>query len=95
MLKSHQKPHRFEHSSHEIAMNSSEQIWPDDTLVVLPETPRVRLSPRRKMNPQTPGWPSNIGETIRMYHDEEEEQTVNFTMNADFIESMLFWMLLT
>jgi hypothetical protein len=68
----------------------SEQLWPDDlneTLVVLPETPRVRLSPRRKINPQTPNWP--VGDTIRMYHDpeEDEEQTVNCTMNADFIES--------
>ena len=37
----------------------------------------------------TPGWPSaHVGNTIRMYHDpEEEDETVNFTMNADFIES--------
>jgi hypothetical protein len=78
---------RHAHHFSDITMNSSEQIWPDETIVVLPETPRVRLSPRRKMNPQTPGWPANVGETIRMYQDDEEEQTVNFTMNADFIES--------
>jgi hypothetical protein len=71
-------------------MDSSEQIWSDDTIAVLPETPRVRMSPRRKMNPlPTPGWPSaHMGSTIRMYQDpEEEDETVNFTMNADFIES--------
>ena len=48
------------------------------------------------MNPQnttTPGWPpANMGNTIRMYHDPEDEEeqdptTVDFTMNRDFIES--------
>lgn len=76
------------HQRHHL-MDSSEQVWPDDTIVVLPETPRVRLSPRRKINPQSPGWPSAfMGETIRMYHDpEDQEETVNFAMNPDFIES--------
>lgn len=78
--------------THSIPMESSEQIWPDDTIVVLPETPRVRLSPRRKMNLyDTPGWPpAHITETIRMYHDsddEEEKHIPQFTMNPEFIES--------
>jgi hypothetical protein len=70
-------------------MDPPEQTWPDETIVVLPETPRVRLSPRRKMDPQSPGWPpAYMGETIRMYHDpEDQEETVNFAMNPDFIES--------
>jgi hypothetical protein len=75
-------------------MDSSEQIWPDETIAILPETPQVRLSPRRRMNPMTtPGWPpAHVGSTIRMYHDpEEEDQTVNFTMNADFIESSILF----
>ena len=76
-----------------MGMDSMENIWPDDTIVVLPETPRVRVSPRRRMNPQTPGWEwaptDTIGETIRMYHDPEiPDETVNFTMNHDFIESI-------
>ena len=78
--------HHHNKSFHQIA---SEQIWPDETIVVLPETPRVRLSPRRKLH-GTPGWPpANImGDTIRMYHDpEDQDETVNFTMNPDFIES--------
>lgn len=85
-------PSRLQKSFNQIA---AEQIWPDETIVVLPETPRVRLSPRRKMQPQTPGWPpAHIGDTIRMYHDPEEgeeqpDQTVNFTMNPEFIESTL------
>jgi hypothetical protein len=70
----------------------SEQLWPDDTIVVLPETPRVRLSPRRRMNVATPGWPpAHITETIRMYHDSDDEDQENhlpqFTMNTEFIES--------
>jgi hypothetical protein len=70
-------------------MDPPEQIWPNETIVVLPETPRVRLSPRRKMNPQTPGWASSyMGDTIRMYHDPgDQDETVNFAMNPDFIES--------
>jgi hypothetical protein len=71
-------------------MDYSEHIWPDETIVVLPETPRVRLSPRRKMHPQSPGWPpAHIGDTIRMYHDPEDngDETVNFQMNPEFIES--------
>ena len=75
-----------------VPMETSEQIWPDDTIVVLPETPRVRLSPRRKMNVyDTPGWPPvHITETIRMYHDSEDEeqnQIPRFSMNHEFIES--------
>ena len=75
----------------QLEMDSSEQVWPDETIVVLPETPRVRLSPRRQMNPQSPSWPPGyMGETIRMYHDpEDQEETVNFTMNPDFIESTI------
>lgn len=42
-----------------------------------------------------PGWPpAHVGDTIRMYHDpedENEEKTVNFTMNPDFIESTSPW----
>jgi hypothetical protein len=76
-------------SSQMVSSNSSDNLWPDDTIVVLPETPRVRLSPRRKMHPQTPGWPpAHIGDTIRMYQDPEEDHTVNFTMNPEFIESI-------
>jgi hypothetical protein len=55
-------------------------------------TPGVRMSPRRKIH-NTPGWPSTMPmdfpETIRMYNDsEEQDETVNFIMNAEFIESM-------
>jgi len=79
--------------NHQIQMDSSEQVWPDETIVVLPETPRVRLSPRRKMNIDTPGWPpAHVTETIRMYHDSDsEDQEVHipqFTMNPEFIESI-------
>jgi len=72
-------------------MESSE-LWPEDTIVVLPETPRVRLSPRRRMNLDTPGWPpAHVTETIRMYHDSDDDQENHipqFTMNPEFIESM-------
>jgi hypothetical protein len=106
-LRQQQQP-KSSSSHHQLSIDSSEQIWPDETIVILPETPRVRLSPRRKMNPpnntNTPGWPpANIGNTIRMYHDPEEEEeiqdstTVDFTMNRDFIESPLrlwmFWLM--
>lgn len=55
-------------------------------------TPGVRMSPRRKIH-NTPGWPSTMPmdfpETIRMYSDPEaQDETVNFTMNAEFIESI-------
>jgi hypothetical protein len=62
--------------------------WPDETMP-LPETPRVRLSPRRKLIQTPTGWPENIGDTIRMYHDsdEEHEDVGNFTMNTEFIQS--------
>ncbi len=54
--------------------------------------PGVRMSPRRKIH-NTAGWPSTMPmdfpETIRMYNDpEEQDETVNFTMNPEFIESM-------
>ena len=86
-------------SAHQIGADSTEQIWPDETIVLLPETPRVRLSPRRKMNPlqnTTPGWPpaNIVGNTIRMYHDPEDgdedhdSPPLDFTMNRDFIESL-------
>ena len=75
MLQSPTRPHASMHTSG----------LSDDTLVVLPETPRVRLSPRRRMQPQTPGW-MTLDNTIRMYTDEESDETVNFTMNAEFIE---------
>jgi hypothetical protein len=93
-VRQQQQHHHSKSSHHQISLDS--QIWPDETIVILPETPRVRLSPRRRMNPQntiTPGWPpANIGNTIRMYHDPEDEEqqdttTVDFTMNRDFIES--------
>jgi hypothetical protein len=89
MLRSPQKsPSRRAANAFDVA-----ETWPDETIVVLPETPRVRLSPRRKMMPQTPGWPpaTDMGDTIRMYHDSETEDeghhTLNFAMNQDFIES--------
>lgn len=77
-----------------MGMRSTEPDWPDDTIVVLPETPRVRLSPRRKMmNPQTPGWewaPTDHIETIRMYHDPDpQDEAVDFTMNPEFIQSIV------
>ena len=82
-------PLRSSKQSHLNSVDASDQIWPDEMIVVLPETPRVRLSPRRKMNPHTPDWPpAHIGNTIRMYHDpEDQDETVNFTMNPEFIES--------
>jgi hypothetical protein len=90
MLRSPQKsPSRRAANAFDMA-----ESWPDETIVVLPETPRVRLSPRRKIMPQTPGWPPahDMGDTIRMYHDSEPEdeggQTLNFAMNQDFIESI-------
>jgi len=84
--------HAFDLNDHRHQQQPQQEAWPEDTIVVLPETPRVRLSPRRKMMPQTPGWPpaTDMGETIRMYHDPEdqENETVDFTMNQEFVESI-------
>lgn len=88
MPRSQAAARRHAHHFSDATLKCSEPVWPDETFVVLPETPRVRLSPRRKLNAQTPGWPNDVGETIRMYQDDEEDETVNFTMNADFIESI-------
>lgn len=83
-------PTRHPKPSHQMAIDSLDQAWPDDTIVVLPETPRVRLSPRRKIHPHTPGWPpAHVDETIRMYQDPvDEDETSNFAMNPDFIQSV-------
>jgi hypothetical protein len=66
----------------------ADDFWPDETIIVLPETPRVRLSPRRQIVDQdttTTGWHNP---TIRMYHDSEDsDDEQNFTMNPEFIES--------